>query len=83
MNVGAHKADVRIATNNARKIQAALRQGIDAKRVIAAYRKSQPNATKNPAADRARARAWAMLNMRINNEPLLEVLQRTWAEGFV
>jgi hypothetical protein len=83
MNIGAHKADVRIATNNARKIQAALRQGIDAKRVIAAYRKSQPNATKNPAADRARARAWAMLNMRINNEPLLEVLQRTWAEGFV
>lgn len=83
MKWGAHKADVRIATTNARKIQAALRQGIDAKRVIAAYRKSQPNATKNPAADRARARAWAMLNMRINNEPLLEVLQKTWADGFV
>lgn len=83
MNVGAHNADVRIATINARKIQAALRQGIDAKRVIAAYRKTQPHASKNPTADRARARAWAMLNMRINNEPLLEVLQRTWAEGFV
>ena len=83
MNWGAHKADVRIATNNARKIQAALRQGIDAKRVIAAYRRSQPNATKNPTQDRARARAWAMLNMRINNEPLLEVLQKTWADGFV
>jgi SPP1 gp7 family putative phage head morphogenesis protein len=83
MKWGAHKADVRIATNNARKIQAALRQGIDAKRVIAAYRRSQPNATKNPTQDRARARAWAMLNMRINNEPLLEVLQKTWADGFV
>jgi SPP1 gp7 family putative phage head morphogenesis protein len=74
---------VRIAATNARKIQAALRQGIDAKRVLAAYRKTQPNVSKNPVQDRARARAWAMLNMRINNEPLLEVLQRTWAEGFV
>jgi SPP1 gp7 family putative phage head morphogenesis protein len=83
MNWGAHNADVRIATKNARNIQAALRQGIDAKRVIAAYRKSQPNATKNPTQDRARARAWAMLNMRINNEPLLEMLQKTWADGFV
>jgi len=39
--------------------------------------------SKNPVQDRARARAWAMLNMRINNEPLLEVLQKTWADGFV
>ena len=36
MNWGAHNADVRIATKNARNIQAALRQGIDAKRVLAA-----------------------------------------------
>jgi len=76
-------ADVRIAAINARKIQAALRQGIDAKRVLAAYKRTSPNTSKNPVQDRARARAWAMLNMRINNEPLLEVLQRTWAEGFV
>lgn len=82
MRAGAHNADVRIAATNARKIQAALRQGIDAKRVLAAYRKTQPHTSKNPAQDRARARAWAMLNMRINNEPLIEVLQRTWAEGF-
>ena len=83
MRAGAHNADVRIAATNARKIQAALRQGIDAKRVLAAYRKTQPNVSDKPVQDRARARAWAMLNMRINNEPLLEVLQRTWAEGFV
>jgi SPP1 gp7 family putative phage head morphogenesis protein len=83
MRLGAHKADVRIAANNARKIQAALRQGVDAKRVIAAYRKTQPAESKNPTQDRARARSWAMLNMRINNEPLLEILQRTWADGFV
>lgn len=82
MNSGAHNADVRIATNNARKIQAALRQGVDAKRVIAAYRRTNPHTSKNLAQDRARARAWAMLNMRINNEPLLEILQRTWADGF-
>jgi len=83
MNQGAHNADVRIATTNARKIQAALRQGIDAKRVLAAYRRTDPAVSKNPVQDRARARAWAMLNMRINNEPLLEVLQKTWADGFV
>jgi SPP1 gp7 family putative phage head morphogenesis protein len=82
MNLGAHKADVRIATKNALKIQAALRQGIDAKRVIAAYRRTSPNKSKNPTQDRARARAWALLNMRINNEPLLEILQRTWADGY-
>ena len=83
MNRGAHNADVRISVINARKIQAALRQGVDAKRVIAAYQRTNPHTSKNPAQDRARARAWAMLNMRINNEPLLAVLQRTWAEGFV
>lgn len=83
MNPGAHNADVRIATTNARKIQAALRQGIDAKRVLAAYRRTNPHTSKNPAQDRARARSWAMLNMRINNEPLLEVLQKTWADGYV
>ena len=82
MNSGAHKADVRIATSNALKIQAALRQGIDAKRVIAAYRRTNPHTSKNPTQDRARARSWALLNMRINNEPLLEILQRTWADGF-
>jgi SPP1 gp7 family putative phage head morphogenesis protein len=83
MRAGAHNADVRIAVINSRKIQAALRQGIDAKRVLAAYRKTQPNVSDKPVQDRARARAWAMLNMRINNEPLIEVLQRTLAEGFV
>lgn len=83
MNSGAHNADVRIATTNARKIQAALRLGIDAKRVIAAYRRTNPHSTNKPAQDRARARSWAMLNMRINNEPLIEVLQKTWADGFV
>lgn len=82
MNSGAHKADVRIAVKNALKIQAALRQGIDAKRVIAAYRRTSPNKSKNPTQDRARARSWAMLNMRINNEPLLEILQRAWADGY-
>jgi SPP1 gp7 family putative phage head morphogenesis protein len=83
MNSGAHKADVRIAIKNALKIQAALRQGIDAKRVIAAYRRTNPHTSKNPTQDRARARSWALLNMRINNEPLLEILQRSWADAFV
>lgn len=83
MKWGAHEADGRIAAINAKKIRAALRQGIDAKRIFQMYLATHPATSKNPTQDRARARAWAKLNMRINNEPLLEVLQRVWADGYV
>lgn len=83
MKWGAHEADGRIAAINAKKIRAALRQGIDAKRIFQMYLATHPATSKNPTQDRARARAWAKLNMRINNEPLVEVLQRVWADGYV
>jgi hypothetical protein len=67
MNWGAHEADGRIAARNAVKIRAALRQSIDAKRVFETYLKTQPHASGNLTQDRARARAWALLNLRFDN----------------
>lgn len=83
MKWGAHEVDGRIAAKAAVKIRAALRQSIDAKRVFELYKESDPAITDNEAQDNARARAWAMLNIRINNNALITALMRTWAEGFL
>lgn len=83
MKWGAHEVDGRIAARAAVKIRAALRQSIDAKRVYELYLESQPAVTDNPAQDNARARAWAMLNIRPNNNPLLTALENLWAEAFI
>ena len=78
----AHEVDGRIAAKNALKIRAALRQGANWKRIFEAYKRTQPAVSDNPAQDRARARAWAMLNVSFNNEALGAALRRVWAEGF-
>lgn len=83
MNWGAHKVDGRIAAKAATKIRAALRQSIDAKRVYQLYKESDPAITDNEAQDNARARAWAMLNVRPNNNATITALQYLWAEAFV
>ena len=83
MNWGAHEADGRIAARNAVKIRAALRQSINARKVFETYLKTQPHASGNLTQDRARARAWALLNLRFDNAPLLQALTRLWAEAWV
>lgn len=83
MNWGAHEVDGRIAAKAAVKIRAALRQSIDAKRVYELYVESDPVITDNPAQDNARARAWAMLNVRPNNNAVITALQYLWAEAFI
>jgi SPP1 gp7 family putative phage head morphogenesis protein len=80
---GAHQADGRIAANNAKKIRAALGLEINAAKVFERYQQTQPAVTDNIAQDRARARAWAMLNVGLNLDALGEVLARLWAEGVV
>lgn len=80
---GAHKADGRIASNNAPKIRAALKQSIDAKQLWEGYAATHPVVTEFPAQDKARARAWTMLHIKFNNEPMLQVLTKVWADGFV
>jgi SPP1 gp7 family putative phage head morphogenesis protein len=80
---GAHKADGRIAAKNSVKIRAALRQSIDAKEVFEEYSRTQPNVSDNITQDRARARAWAMLNVRVNTEPITAALRAIYADGYV
>jgi SPP1 gp7 family putative phage head morphogenesis protein len=77
------EADARLAARNAVKIRAALAQSFDAKQVFEQYLATQPAVSDKPAQDRARARAWVMLNIRVNMEALKEVMIRVWAEGYV
>lgn len=80
---GALDADGRIAAKNAVKIRAALHQVTDFKRVFQKYQETQPQATDNPTQDRARARAWVILNVYLNDEPLDAAIKRSWAEAYV
>jgi hypothetical protein len=77
------EADARLAAKNALKIRAALAQSFDARWVYDNYLKTNPIKSGNLAQDRARARAWVMLNVMVNLEPLKEVMMRVWAEGYV
>ena len=77
------EADARLAARNSVKIRAAIAQSFNAKRVYEQYLTTQPAVSNKPAQDRARARAWVMLNVRVNMEPLKEVMLRVWAEGYV
>jgi SPP1 gp7 family putative phage head morphogenesis protein len=76
-------ADARLAAKNALKIVAALRQTFDAKAVYEQYLTTQPNKSDNPAQDRARARAWAIMNVTPNMQAMNTVMQRVLAEGYV
>jgi SPP1 gp7 family putative phage head morphogenesis protein len=80
---GAHKADGRLAAKNATKIRAALGKQIDPKRVYERYQETQPIPSGNLAQDRARARAWAMLNVGLDMSALYPALIRLWTEAFV
>jgi SPP1 gp7 family putative phage head morphogenesis protein len=77
------EADARIAARNAVKIRAALRQTVDSKTIFQAYQATQPQPSGNLAQDRARARAWAIINVRVNMEALKLVLIRVWATGYI
>jgi SPP1 gp7 family putative phage head morphogenesis protein len=83
MKWGPLKADGRMAAKSAVKIRAALAQTADFKRVFQWYEETQPNISDNSAQDRARARAWVMLNVRVNMTALVGVLERVYAEGWV
>jgi SPP1 gp7 family putative phage head morphogenesis protein len=83
MTWGPLQADGRMAAKSALKIRAALAQTAEFKRVFESYLETQPNVSDNPAQDRARARAWVMLNVRVNMMALMGVLERVYAEGWV
>lgn len=77
------EADARLAARNAVKIRAALKESVNSKTLFEAYLSTQPQSTGNLAQDRARARAWAIINVRVNLEALKMILVRLWASGFV
>lgn len=77
------EADARIAARNAVKIRAALKQSVESKTIFQAYLATQPQSTGNLAQDRARARAWAIINVRVNMETLKMILLRIWATGYI
>jgi SPP1 gp7 family putative phage head morphogenesis protein len=80
---GAHQVDGRISAKNAVKIRAALRQSIDARQVYEMYQVTSPAVSDNNAQDRARAYAWAIMNVKFQNEALRTALVRLFAEAFV
>jgi len=81
---GALEADGRIAAKNAVKIRAALKELADYKQVFLKYQETHPVTTDNLAKDRARARAWAIMNMtNLRTEALSSALWRMWAEAYV
>ena len=81
---GALEADGRIAAKNAVKIRAALRELADYKEVFLQYQDTHPVSTDNLARDRARARAWAIMNLtNLRTEALASALWRMWAEAYV
>jgi hypothetical protein len=80
---GALEADGRIAAKNATKIRAALMEMADYKKIFLQYQETQPISTKNKAQDNSRARAWAIMNVRLRTEALASTLWRTWAEAYV
>ncbi len=80
---GALEADGRIAAKNATKIRAALMEMADYKKIFLQYQETQPISTQNKAQDNARARSWAIMNVRLRTEALASTLWRTWAEAYV
>lgn len=76
------EADARLAAKNAVIIRAALRQSFDAERAFIGYQNTSPNTQLSLPQQRARARSWAILNIRPNMEPLRQALYKTWLEAY-
>jgi len=83
MSVGARQASARIAAKSAVKIRAALAGSIDARRVYTQYMDTHPPITANKAQDRARARAWAMNNVKLDLTAYKKALQTHYGNMYV
>lgn len=83
MSVGARQASARIAAKNAVKIRAALAASIDARRVYTQYMDTDPKITPGRIADRVRARAWAMKNVKLDLATYKKVLAKHYGDMYV
>lgn len=80
---GSREADARLSAREAVKVRAALAESISSQTLYEAYLATSPNSSGNIAQDRARARAWAIINVRVNMEALKLVLIRIWTTGYL
>jgi len=83
MKWSAHKTDVRIAAKNSVQMRAALRVSINAENIYKAYQDTHPYSSNNITQDRARARAWAMLHVKIDTAPIEAALKKVYTDGFL
>jgi len=81
--LGVHQVDGRIAQGAALKIRAALQQSVDAKKIVLDYLHTHPTVSEFISQDRARARAWAMHNVTLNNDALKSALRQHYADMYV
>lgn len=76
------EADARLAAKNSVLIRAALRQSVDFEAAYRGYQSTTPDTTLSLPQQRTRARAWAIINIRVNLEAFKEVIYRTWAAAY-
>jgi hypothetical protein len=72
----------KLFTSGAVKIKAALSQSINAKTIVDGYMETHPLVTDSPAKDATRARAWATLAVKVNTEPLRQVMRTHQAMSY-
>ena len=82
MSQGALRSSARLAARSAVKIRAALATSISPSRVVAGYLDTHPVASDSRAQDRARARAWAMVNVSLDLEAYKKALARTYVDFY-
>ena len=80
MNRPVRGAVVRIAAKQADKIRAAFRQAIDAEAVAQSFAETHPAGGQVTP---QMARDWAKIHINVNKKPLVEVLNRIYADGWV
>lgn len=76
------EADARLAAKNSVLIRAALRQSVNWEAAYRGYQATTPDTTLSLPQQRTRARAWAIINIRVNLEAFKEVIYRTWAGAY-
>lgn len=76
-------AEALLAARNAVVVRAALANSFDPKKAYDGYMETHPDVLKDRTQMRARARAWAMLNVKIEDDLLTAALRKIYATGFV
>lgn len=80
---GAYKADSRIALSNSVKVRAALRLSIKPEQIFKSYLDTHPTDSGDITQNRTAARAWVMLNVITNRDPIRAVIIKLYADGYV